>query len=28
MITHDRGIASHADMLYRLAWGTLAQESL
>ncbi len=28
MITHDRGIASHADMLYRLAWGTLTQESL
>ena len=23
MITHDRGIASHADMVYRLAGGAL-----
>jgi putative ABC transport system ATP-binding protein len=28
MITHDRGIAEHADMLYRLVWGTLTSESL
>lgn len=28
MITHDKGIASHADMIYRLAWGTLNRESM
>jgi putative ABC transport system ATP-binding protein len=27
MITHDGGIASRSDMIYRLAWGTLTQES-
>lgn len=27
MITHDKGIASHADSVYRLSGGILNQES-